>query len=107
MITYEDFKKLELKVGEIAGAEEIPGSTNLLKLTIDLGTERRQVVAGIAKDYRKDALVGKQVVLLVNLEPRKVWGVESNGMILAAADSANVVAIISPDKKMANGAPVM
>ena len=84
-IDISDFAKLELKAALVTAAEKIPGSKKLVKLQVDLGTEKRQVVAGIADAYEPEALVGKKVVLVANLKPAKLMGVESNGMVLAAS----------------------
>ncbi len=84
-IAIEDFTKVEMRVGQIKTAERIAGADKLLKITVDIGTEIRQVCAGIAQYYEPEALVGRKVVVVVNLAPRKLRGVESNGMIVAAA----------------------
>ena len=84
-ISIEDFAKVEMRVGEVLSAEPIPGATKLLKLQVDIGTEVRQVCAGIAEHYPPEQLVGMKVILVTNLQPRKLRGVESNGMILAAS----------------------
>ena len=84
-ISIEDFAKVEMRVGEILSAEPIPKATKLLKLQVDIGTEIRQVCAGIAEYYQPEQLVGMKVVLVTNLQPRKLRGVESNGMIVAAS----------------------
>jgi len=84
-ITIEDFAKLDLRVGEIKSAERVAGTDKLLKLMVDIGDEVRQVVAGIAEVYKPEALVGKKVVVVANMPPRKLRGVESNGMVVAAA----------------------
>jgi methionyl-tRNA synthetase len=84
-ISIEDFAKVELRTGEIKAAERIPGATKLLKLQVDIGTEVRQVCAGIAEYYAPEKLVGMKVVIVTNLQPRKMRGVESNGMIVAAS----------------------
>jgi methionyl-tRNA synthetase len=84
-IAIEDFTKVEMRVGEIKTAERIAGADKLLKLTVDIGTEIRQICAGIAQYYEPEALVGRKVAVVVNLAPRKLRGVESNGMIIAAA----------------------
>ena len=84
-ITIDDFAKIEMRVGEVKSAERVAGADKLLKVMVDLGTEVRQVVAGIATAYEADKLVGRKVVVVLNLEPRKLRGVESNGMILAAS----------------------
>jgi len=84
-ISIEDFAKVEMRVGQIKVAEKVKGADKLLRLEVDIGTEVRQVVAGIAEAYAPETLVGRKVVLVVNLEPRKLRGVESNGMIVAAS----------------------
>jgi methionyl-tRNA synthetase len=84
-ITIVDFAKVEMRVGEVLSAEPIPGATKLLKLQVDIGTEVRQVCAGIAEYYPPEQLVGMKIILVANLQPRKLRGVESNGMILAAS----------------------
>ncbi|HEX8881480.1 MAG TPA: methionine--tRNA ligase [Candidatus Acidoferrum sp.] len=84
-ISIEDFAKVEMRVGQIKTAERIMGADKLLKLTVDIGTEIRQVCAGIAQYYEPEKLIGRKVAVVVNLAPRKLRGVESNGMIIAAA----------------------
>jgi methionyl-tRNA synthetase len=84
-ITIDDFAKVELRAGEIKTAEAIPGAKKLLKLTVDIGTEVRQICAGIAEYYAPETLVGRKVVVVTNLLPRKMRGIESNGMIVAAS----------------------
>lgn len=89
-ISYSDFAKLDMRVGEIAECEEIKGSEKLLKLTVDLGSEvgKRIILSGIKKLLDPATLVGTQVLVLVNLEPKKMMGLESNGMILMAVERA-------------------
>jgi len=84
-ISIEDFAKVEMRVGQIKTAERIVGADKLLKLTVDIGTEIRQICAGIAQYYEPEKLIGRKVAVVVNLAPRKLRGVESNGMIVAAA----------------------
>jgi methionyl-tRNA synthetase len=84
-ISIEDFAKVEMRVGEIVSAEPIPKATKLLKIMVDIGTEVRQVLAGIAEHYQPEQLVGMKVVVVTNLQPRKMRGLESNGMIVAAS----------------------
>jgi methionyl-tRNA synthetase len=91
MISIEDFSKVEMKTGKVLAAEAIPKSSKLLKLQVDVGGETRQIVSGIAQFYKPDELVGKDVVVLTNLAPAKIFGVESNGMILAAGDAASLL----------------
>ena len=83
-ITYDEFKKVELKVAVVLEAERIAGATKLLKLKVDLGTEQRQLVAGVAESYKPEDLIGKKLTIVANLKPAIIRGVESQGMILAA-----------------------
>ncbi|HZR45431.1 MAG TPA: methionine--tRNA ligase subunit beta, partial [Candidatus Manganitrophaceae bacterium] len=83
-IPIDDFAKLDLRVGLILAAEKVPGSKKLLKLQVDIGSEQRQVVAGIGTRYSPEALIGRRIVLITNLQPAKIMGVESRGMLLAA-----------------------
>jgi methionyl-tRNA synthetase len=84
-IGIEDFAKVEMRVGQVKTAERIVGADKLLKLTVDIGSEIRQICAGIAQYYEPESLVGRKVVVVTNLAPRKLRGVESNGMIVAAS----------------------
>jgi len=84
-ISINDFAKVEMRVGQVKAAEKVKGADKLLRLEVDIGTEVRQVVAGIAEAYAPESLVGRKVVLVVNLQPRKLRGLESNGMIVAAS----------------------
>jgi len=103
MINYEDFKKIELKVAKILEAERVDGSEKLLKLKLDLGeAEPRQVIAGIGKNYEPESLPGREIIIVANLEPRKLMGLESNGMLLAA-DSPNGSVILMPEKEVEPG----
>ena len=100
--TIDEFQKMGLKVAEIKTAENIKGSKKLLKLTVDLGSEIRQLVAGIAEVYKPEDLIGRQVIVVSNLKPTKIMGVESNGMVLAASiDGKPVLASVS--EKVPNG----
>lgn len=85
-ITFEEFKKLDLRVGEIKSAEEIAGADKLYKIKVDIGGEERELVAGIKKFYEISSLVGKKIAVLANLEPRVIRGVTSLGMLLAASN---------------------
>ena len=105
MITIEDFRKLELKVAQIKEVSEHPNADRLYVITLDVGEKTKQVVAGIRGSYQKEELIGKQVVLVDNLEPVVLRGVESQGMILAASDE-NGVSIVSPLKEMKLGSIV-
>jgi len=97
MATIEDFKKLEFKIAQIKEVTEHPNADRLFIITLDLGDRTKQVVAGIRSAYQKEELVGKQVVVVDNLEPAILRGVESQGMILAASDENGIV-IVSPEK---------
>lgn len=101
MISFDDFKKLDIRIGTIISAEKIEGTDKLLKLLVDMGEEKRQLVAGIAAYYKPDDLIGRQVPVLVNLEPRALKGVESQGMMLAADDGRPV--LLHPDSKITPG----
>jgi methionyl-tRNA synthetase len=90
-VSFEDFQKLDLRVGRIMAAEPVPKANKLLKLTVDVGAAQRTVVAGIAASYRPEALVGKSVILVANLAPRTLRGVESQGMVLAAESDGEIV----------------
>jgi methionyl-tRNA synthetase len=85
-ITIDEFRKVALRVGKVVAAERVPKSAKLLKLQVDIGAEQRQIVAGIATKYAPEDLVGKRVVIVANLKPAKLMGVESQGMVLAAGD---------------------
>ncbi len=104
MIRYNEFKKVELKVGEIKSAENIKGSKNLLKLKVDTG-EERQLVAGIAQHYKPEELIGKKIIVITNLEPAKLFGVESQGMLLAAVEG-DEISLATIDREIKNGASV-
>jgi len=104
LISFNEFQKLDLRVGTIRNAESIPKSKKLVKLTVDIG-EDRTVVAGIARHYSPEELVGKQVVIVANLEPAKLMGVESQGMILAAEDETGIY-VLTVDKEVKPGSRV-
>lgn len=104
-IQYDDFAKLDLKVGTITAAEKVPKADKLLKLEVDLGFEKRTIVSGIALHFDPTAIIGKQVVVVANLAPRKMRGIESNGMILMAEDNGKLK-FVNPDEETANGSGV-
>jgi methionyl-tRNA synthetase len=101
--TFDDFQKMDIRVGTILTAERVPKTDKLLKLTIDTGIDQRTVVSGIAKYYEPENIIGQQVAILVNLEPRKIKGIESKGMILMAENSKGELSFVSPTKQMENG----
>jgi len=105
-ISFDDFAKIDLKVGTILSAEIVPKADKLLKLEVDLGFEKRIVVSGIALHFEPSAIVGKQVVVVVNLAPRKMRGIESNGMILMAEDAAGKLHFVSPETMINAGSGV-
>ncbi len=105
MINIEEFRKLELRVGAVKSAEAHPKADRLLVLKVDLGTEERQIVAGIRAHYQPEELVGKLVVVVANLEPAVLRGIESQGMVLAASDGEHIV-VLSPEKAIAAGSKV-
>lgn len=108
-ITYDEFAKLDMRVGEILAGENVPKSNKLLRLEIDLGCEKRQILAGIAQFYTPDQLVGRKVIVLANLAPRKLMGMESQGMLLAASLDSDLAALTIDNDRWAtlpNGSPV-
>lgn len=107
MITFDDFAKLDLRVGRVIEAKDHPNADKLLVLKVDLGTQQRQIVAGIRGHYQAADLVGRQIVVVANLAPRKMRGEESQGMLLAASndDKAKVI-VISPSAEIEAGARV-
>lgn len=105
MISFEDFQKLDIRIGEILEAEPVPETDKLFKLKIDLGNEQRDLVAGIADTYSAEEIIGKQIPILINLEPKTIKGIESKGMILAI-DVDNKAILIHPDKKIINGSKI-
>ena len=104
-ITYDEFKQVELRTGVVKTAEKIEGADKLLRLIVDLGTEERQIVAGIAQQFAPQTLIGRQLVVVANLAPAKIRGVESRGMILAAGDEVPL-ALISPSADVPPGSTV-
>lgn len=104
--SFDDFQKMDLRVGTIVSAERVPKTDKLLKLTIDTGIDTRTVVSGIAADYSPENIIGQQVTILVNLEPRKIKGIESQGMILMAENAAGELAFVAPVKNMDNGGTI-
>lgn len=105
-IVYDDFAKLDLRVGTILAAEKVEKADKLLKLTVDLGYEQRTIVSGIAQHFEPSAIVGRQVVVVANLAPRKMRGIESNGMILMAEDTGGKLHFVNPEDKIPPGSGV-
>ena len=107
IINFSDWEKLDLRVGEITEVEEIENADKLYKLTVDIGNEKRIVCAGIKEHYTKKELKGKKIILFANLAPRKMKGIESQGMILAAVnqDESKVI-LISPESDIEIGSKI-
>lgn len=110
-INLEDFQKLDLRVAKIVKAEPVLGSAKLLRLELDLGPSigsgqaTRQIVSGIAKSHPPESLIGKEIIIAANLEPRQIMGLESQGMLLAASDGDRVV-LLAPEAEVAPGAKI-
>ena len=105
-ISFEEFQKLDLRIGKIIEASQIPGSKNLIRILVDFGTEKRQAVAGLLRWYKPQDLVDKKCVFILNLQKRKMMGVESQCMILAAEDNEGNVVVLQPEKEIAEGSRV-
>lgn len=107
-ISIEDFASLDLRVGTVVEAEPVARAAKLMRLVVDLGTERRTLVAGVARSYAPDALIGLQVVVVANLAPATIHGVESQGMMLGVGcEEPGEVSLITTNRPVANGARVM
>ncbi|MFH0838714.1 MAG: hypothetical protein V1893_00815 [Candidatus Omnitrophota bacterium] len=104
-ITYEEFKKLDIRVAKILDVQDHPNADRLYVISVDTGLERRTIVAGIKNFYTKEELIGKSIVLLANLEPAVIRGVESSGMLLAASDENGIYALF-PDKNPKIGSKI-
>ena len=104
-ISLAEFQKIDLRVAEVLAAEKVPKSKKLLKLTVKVGEETRTLVAGIAEHYAPEAVVGRKVVIVANLEPATLMGIESNGMVLAASHESTV-ALLTLDKDVPSGSKV-
>ena len=108
VIQYDDFDKLDLRVGKVTEVAEHPNADKLLVLKVDLGSETRQIIAGIRGHYSPEALLGQNIVMVTNLAPRKMRGLESNGMLLAAAvqtDEKTDVVVLTTEKPVPPGTP--
>lgn len=105
-ISIDDLMKIDLRVARVLAAERVPNSKKLLKLQIDLGTEQRTIVAGIAEAYDADALVGRSVAIVANLKPAKLMGIESNGMVLAASPEGGKPILVAFDQPPPPGSRV-
>ncbi len=105
-VSFEDFLRLDMQVGKIVEAEQIPGSRNLIKMIVDFGSEKRQSVAGLLQYYKPEELLDKQYAFVLNLQRRKFMGVESQCMILAAEDTKGNVILIKPEKDTEIGSKI-
>ena len=105
MITIQDFQKIDLRIAEVLEAEEITESKKLIKLKVSTGEKERIIVAGIKKSYTPEDLIGKQIVIVANLEPKELQGIQSQGMLLAASED-NEPVLLRPDKKTKKGAHI-
>jgi len=104
-IPFAKFQELDLRVGKVLSAEVIPGSRSLMKMQIDFGSEQRQCVAGISQHYKPEQLIGNKYMFIVNLERKKMMGVESECMIFAAEDGGNIV-LLKPEKDVKEGSKI-
>jgi len=105
VLTLDDFKKVELKTAKILEAQEIPGADRIWKLSIDVGSEKKEIVAGIKQFYTREQLVGRSIIVVNNLAPSVIRGVESKGMLLAAKD-AGTLSLVTVDKDVPPGSPI-
>jgi len=106
LIEIDDFKKVDLRVARILEAERVEGTDKLMKLNIDIGNEKRTLLAGIAQHYEPESLQGKKVIVIVNLKPRKMRGIESQGMLLAASDTDGTLSVLTVEKDIAEGSKI-
>ncbi len=105
-IDISDFQKMDLRVGEIENCEKIKNSEKLVKLIVNIGEKKIQLVAGIALSYKTEELIGKKIIVLANLKPKKIFGIESQGMLLAAHDKNNFPVLLTVDKDVEAGAKI-
>jgi len=105
LITFDEFKKIEIRTAKILDVRDHPDADRLYVVDVDLGSEKRQIVAGIKKYYTPQELIGKDVAVIVNLQPAMIRGVESNGMLLAASDS-EMLSILTLDKSLSSGSTI-
>ncbi len=105
MINIEQFKEIDLRVARVTAAERVEGTDKLLKLQLDLGDEERQIVSGIAEKYAPEDLVGREIIVVYNLEPKSLKGVESQGMLLAASGDG-FISLLKPDQEVPPGSRI-
>ncbi len=104
-IPFEQFKTVDLRAAKVLTAERVEGSEKLIKLEVDLGDEKRQIIAGIGKNHEPEKLVGSEIIVVANLEPRKLMGLESQGMLLAC-DAENGPVLLMPENEVPPGSGV-
>ena len=102
-ITFDEFQKIDLRIGKIIESERVPKSTKLLRMLVNFGAFQRQILAGVGETFEPLDLIGKQFVFVVNLPPRKMMGLESHGMLLAGGDDAKTLSLVQPDKETQDG----
>ena len=105
-IPFDEFQKLDLRIGKILEANQIPGSRNLIRMIVDFGTEKRQAVAGLARQYTPEELVGNKYVFICNLEHKTMMGIESECMIFAAEDTQGNIVLLRPERDIEAGSKV-
>jgi len=105
-ITFDEFQKIDLRIGKIIESSAVPESKKLIKILVDFGSEKRQAVAGLLKYYKPEELVGKKCVFLLNLQRRMLAGLESQCMVLAAEDEAGNVTVLQPEKDIVEGSKI-
>jgi methionine--tRNA ligase beta chain len=105
-VSLAEFEKLDIRIGKISEATQIPNSKKLIKIMVDFGLEKRQAVAGLLKYYKPEDLVGKKCVFLLNLQRRVLAGIESQCMVLAAEDNEGNVTVLMPEKDIAEGSKI-
>jgi len=106
VISFDDFSKMDIRIGKILNAEKVEKSSKLLKMQVNTGLDTRTIVSGIAKHFTPEEVIGKQVSVLVNLAPRNIMGVESQGMILLAEDHDGTLVFVTPDNPVVNGSGI-
>ena len=106
LIDFDSFQQMELRVGQIIAAQKVPKTDKLLQFEVNIGSEVRTILSGIAQHYSPDEVIGKQVAVLVNLAPRKIRGIESQGMLLLAEDESGNLIFMGPESDTNPGAPI-
>ncbi len=104
-ISFDEFKKIDIRTATIVEAEDVPESEKLVKLQVDLGGETRQIIAGIKNSYPPESLKGRNIIIVANLAPRDLMGHKSEGMLLATRDSSGI-ALLAPDRDVSSGLPI-